>query len=199
MSERLKDQPILNLSSVSQWTHWLIENHETQRLVWLRIRKSASKKPGLILSEAVKEAIRFGWIDGQVITSDEDYFYLRFTPRGPKSVWSLINRNRAQAFIDEGTMTPLGLKTVENGKINATWQSAYTSFKNTEIPQDLLSALQSEPLCSASFDQWSHSDQLQAIFWITRAKTQATRQDRIKRILALLKSNGTLKDLSKKR
>lgn len=199
IDESVNNQPTLNLESISEWTRWLLENHETQRLVWMRIRKSASKKPGIILSDAVKEAIRFGWIDGQVISKDEDYFYLRFTPRSPKSVWSLINRNRAQALIDEGTMTPFGLKAVENGIINGTWQSAYTSFKNTEIPPDFLSALQADPLGVTQFDHWSHSDQVQAIFWITRAKTQSTRQDRINRLLTLLKLGGTQTDLSKKR
>lgn len=198
MNEHFKDQPTLSLDTVEEWTKWLLENHESSRLVWMRIRKSTSTQPGILLSEAVKEAIRFGWIDGQVTTIDKDYFYLRFTPRGPKSVWSLINRKRAQAFIDDKTMMPLGLKAVENGKLNHTWQAAYSASQVAEIPQDLKIAFQAEPQLQSAFDQWINSEKLQAIFWISSAKTDETRQKRIQRILTILKTGGTLKDLSKK-
>jgi uncharacterized protein YdeI (YjbR/CyaY-like superfamily) len=191
-------QPKLHLDTVTEWTQWLLDNHESSRLVWMRIRKIASKKPGILLSEAVKEAIRFGWIDGQITTIDQDYFYLRFTPRGAKSVWSLINKKRAQTFIDEGTMMPLGLKAVENGKVNHTWQAAYSSSEKPELPQDLKTALQNDPQGQSSFDLWKNTEQLQVIFWISTAKTEEIRQNRIQRILTVLKSGGTLKDLSKK-
>ncbi len=198
MNKRLKDQPFIHPDTIEDWTKWLIENHESNRLVWVRIRKSASRKLGIPLSEAVKEAIRFGWIDGQVTTIDEDYFYLRFTPRGPKSVWSMINKKRAQAFIDAGTMMPMGLKSVENGKANHTWQAAYSSSETTTIPQDLKKALQADPKLQSDFDHWVSSDKLQVIFWISTAKTEVTRQNRIQRIVSLLTQGKTLKDLSRK-
>ena len=39
-------------------------------------------------AEAVETALAFGWIDGQL----DQFWLVRFTPRGPKSKWS---QNRA--------------------------------------------------------------------------------------------------------
>ena len=111
----------LSLDNKEEWTLWLQDHSENESLVWLRIKRKKSKKNGIYLDEAVTEALRFGWIDGRLHTSDEDYFWLRFSPRKPKSVWSLINRKRVEKMIEDGTLTARGYLTVEWAKQNGSW------------------------------------------------------------------------------
>ncbi len=185
-------------STLLEWTAWLSDPHLEKTSVWLRIRKTKSAKPGIFLAEAVTEALRFGWVDGRVNTIDEDYFWLRFTPRRPDSVWSLINRQRVEAMIEQGILTPLGHQTVEWGKASGTWQAAYTSYDNTSIPIDFRSALAQDPLAQTGYEAWSNSDKLQALYWIQSAKKEETRQVRIQRIIELVRKKGKLSDLSQK-
>lgn len=190
--------PVLRPDELIQWTNWLTDHHLTDKVIWLRIRKAKSDRPGIILAQAVTEALRFGWIDGRVQTIDGDYFWLRFTPRRPDSVWSLINRQRVEAMIEKGTLTPLGHQTVEWGKASGTWQAAYTSYEKTPIPIDFRSALAQDPLAQTGYEAWSNSDKLQALFWIESAKKEETRKDRIQRIIELVRKHGKLTELSKK-
>jgi len=173
----------LEPSTLSEWTAWLSDHHLEKTSVWLRIRKAKSAQPGIFLAQAVTEALRFGWVDGRVNSIDEVYFWLRFTPRRPDSVWSLINRQRVEVMIKKGTLTPLGHQTVELGKTSGTWQAAYTSYEKTPIPIDFRSALAQDPLAQTGYEAWPNSDKLQALYWIQSAKKK--RRDRFG-------SNGSL-------
>lgn len=188
----------LDFDALNEWSDWLMAHHTTEPLAWLRIKKKNALKPGILLSDAVIEALRFGWIDGRLHTIDQDYFYLRFTPRKSSSVWSLINRTRAETLIQEGKMYPMGLKSVESGKQAGTWQAAYTSINNTELPPDFKSALENEPTALAHYDTWSNSDKLHVIYWINTAKTSETRLKRIQRVITVAKNHQRISELNKK-
>lgn len=198
MTKTEEKRPILMVESIEEWTAWLSAHHLEKTHVWLRIRKAKSIKPGIFLAEAVTEALRYGWVDGRLNTIDDDYFWLRFSPRRSDSVWSLINRQRVEAMIEKGTLTPLGHQTVEWGKASGTWQAAYTSYEKTPIPIDFRSALAQDPLAQTGYEAWSNSDKLQALFWIESAKKEETRKDRIHRIIELVRKHGKLSELNKK-
>lgn len=46
-------------------------------------------------------------------------------PRGPNSVWSRINREKAEDLIRSGRMKPAGLDAIERGQENGVWEAAY--------------------------------------------------------------------------
>ena len=168
-----------NCSSLEEWEEWLLKNHLKQKELWLRIRKVGSAKPGVFLADAVTAAIRFGWIDGKVISADRDSFLLRFTPRKPDSVWSLINKRRAEKLMEEGRMTVAGLKSVEAARSSGMWEIAYSSKEEVWIPLDLREALKAEEKALAAFEGWSASDRLQGVYWIGQSRTKETRTKRI--------------------
>ena len=66
-------------SSQKSWRDWLIKNHQTEDYIWLIIYKKKSKIPSVYYSEAVDEALCFGWIDSKPNKRDADSYYL---PRG---------------------------------------------------------------------------------------------------------------------
>src|SRR4030042_850328 len=89
-------------SSHMQWRRWLEINHDKENDVWLIHYKKASGKSSVSHDIAVEEALCFGWIDGKLKSIDNEKFILRYSPRKPTSVWSEINRKRAERLIALG-------------------------------------------------------------------------------------------------
>ena len=107
--------------------------------------KKGSGKQTLTLQDAVEEAICFGWIDSKLRKRNDKTFVLRFSPRKPNSVWSKINKERAEQLIASGQMSPAGLATVKEAKKNGAWDRAYTNITLDAVPTDLKEALLKEP------------------------------------------------------
>lgn len=181
------DKPLptwLSCQNLQEWHDWLAGHDQQAMAVWLKIKKARSKEAGVTLAEAVVEAICFGWIDGKMYSLDADSYILRFTPRQPDSLWSKINRQRAEALQAAGRMTPAGLQTILAAQANGTWQSAYSSQEKPQLPTDLAAALAADPEARGQFDRWSNSEQLQAAGWIEQAKRPQTRQRRIDQVVS---------------
>ncbi len=90
---------ILEVADQLAWDRWLEANHASSEGVWLKLGKKSSPVPSVRYGEALEEAIRYGWIDGQRLAHDEWSYLQRFTPRGRRSQWSQINREKARALI----------------------------------------------------------------------------------------------------
>lgn len=88
--------------SREEWRRWLEKNHRTCFGVWLIYYKVKSGKPSVQYSEAVKEALCFGWIDSKVKSLDEERYMQIITPRKPKSVWSKLNKQYIEELIEQG-------------------------------------------------------------------------------------------------
>jgi len=76
----------------NQWRRWLEENHQSEKSVWLIIYRKESRIPSVTYSEAVDEALCFGWIDSKPNKRDEQSFYQYFANGNPKSNWNNINK-----------------------------------------------------------------------------------------------------------
>ncbi len=57
-----------------EWREWLVTNHIQKDAVWLICYKKKTGKPTLTWSEAVDEALCFGWIDSTRKRLDEEKF-----------------------------------------------------------------------------------------------------------------------------
>jgi uncharacterized protein YdeI (YjbR/CyaY-like superfamily) len=77
---------------------WLEAHHDTESEVWVGYYRKATGKPSMTWSEAVDEALCFGWIDGKRQRIDEERNHQRFTPRRPRSNWSAINIAKVAAL-----------------------------------------------------------------------------------------------------
>lgn len=189
MTDSKIQQDWLVCHSLKEWHDWLAENHASKMPVWLKIKKAGSGGAGVLLSEAVKEAICFGWIDGQMRSLGEEGYIVRFTQRRPHSIWSQINRKRAEELIAAGRMTEAGMKAVREAQSNGRWQAAYTSKEKPEMPEDLEAALKAEPQAMENFQNWRNSDQLQVVVWIKEAKRTETRRNRICKAASAAREN----------
>ena len=85
-----------------KWRTWLQKNHESKKDIWLIYYKKHTGQASVSYTDAVEEAICFGWIDGQIKKIDDDKYTQRFTPRKTNSLWSDINVERAKKMIEQG-------------------------------------------------------------------------------------------------
>ena len=102
------DLPMLPFATWQDWEAWLKEHHADVKGVWLKIAKKDSRLPSVSYAEALDSALCYGWIDGQKAAFDERYWLQKFTPRGPKSMWSKINCGKVAALladIDRASIT----------------------------------------------------------------------------------------------
>jgi uncharacterized protein YdeI (YjbR/CyaY-like superfamily) len=165
------------------WRRWLEENHSAEDGAWVIIYKKGSKEEGLRYREAVDEAVCFGWIDGGMRSLDGERFRLWFSPRRRGSVWSLLNRERAERLIGAGLMAEAGLRAVEEARESGMWDAAYTSRVEPEVPDDLMEALKEDGEAWRNFEGFSNSAKLMYVHWVESAKREGTRARRVSEVV----------------
>jgi uncharacterized protein YdeI (YjbR/CyaY-like superfamily) len=171
-------------NSRQAWREWLEANHESKQAVWLIYYKKKSNLPTVLYSDAVDEALRFGWIDSKAKPIDEEKYMQFFTKRKPKSIWSKINKEKIERLTKEGLMTQAGFEIIEIAKQNGSW----TILDESEaliVPGDLDNAFQKSVSAKDYFSSLSRSDKRNILQWLVLAKRQETREKRITEIIEL--------------
>jgi uncharacterized protein YdeI (YjbR/CyaY-like superfamily) len=115
--------PLIQPKSRKAWRAWLQKNHASSSGIWLVYAKKHTGIASVTYSEAVEEALCFGWIDSLVHSIDDSHFKQIFTPRKEKSAWSALNRTRVETLIANGLMTPAGMKLIDLAKKTGTWDA----------------------------------------------------------------------------
>ncbi|AFY46565.1 hypothetical protein Nos7524_0655 [Nostoc sp. PCC 7524] len=164
------------------WREWLENNHQNSVGVWLIYYKVNSGKPSIKYSEAVQEALCFGWIDSKVKSLDSDRYMQIFTPRKPKSVWSKLNKQYIAELIGQGLMSEAGLAKITAAKKDGSWNSL-DGIEALIIPDDLQQALAANEAANKYFAVFSNSTKKNILFWIESAKRPETRNKRIEQTI----------------
>jgi uncharacterized protein YdeI (YjbR/CyaY-like superfamily) len=169
----------------AEWAAWLDANHETEQEVWIVYWKKASGKESIAWADAVEVALKYGWIDGVIRTIDEHRYAQRWTPRRPKSKWSLVNKNIVLRHIENGELRPMGLAAVEAAKASGEWDRAYTAQPPTPVPDDLKARLKASPAAKATQQRVSRTRWDRWLAWLdgTEGRTRSRRLNMIIRAL----------------
>ncbi|AKF10710.1 YdeI/OmpD-associated family protein [Sandaracinus amylolyticus] len=173
-------------ASPDAWREWLEANHTSSRGLWLRLAKKGTGTPSVTYPEALDVALCFGWIDGQKKGDGAEWWLQRFTPRGARSIWSKINRAKAEALIASGAMREAGLREVERAKADGRWDAAYDSPSNAKVPEDLEAALAKSAEARASFATLDATNRYAILHRLQTAKKPETRARRIEQFVAML-------------
>lgn len=168
--------------SPKAWRAWLAKNHHSDETIWIAVSKKDAAKPTLSQSEAVDEALCYGWIDGTARSLDENYFLQSFSRRKPKSVWSKINKEKVARFVKEGRMAQPGMESVATAKANGYW-SILDDVEALVIPADLEKELKKKPAAYIYFTALSRSEKKRLLKWIVLAQRPETRQKRVHEIV----------------
>jgi uncharacterized protein YdeI (YjbR/CyaY-like superfamily) len=175
---------ILVPASPAELEAWLEEHHGEKAALWVKIAKRHTGISSLTWEEMVDTVLCFGWIDGQRRGFDDSYFLQRTTPRRPRSAWSQVNVDKAEALITAGRMRPRGLAEVEAARADGRWETAYASQKNATAPPDLVEALDANPAARVFYDTLGKSDQFALYLGLVTARTEKTRLARLERMVA---------------
>ncbi len=186
MPERKNKIPTLSLKTRKKLEDWFEENHSKSTGFLLKIGKGKYKDKTVTYAEALEVALCFGWIDSQKLPFDEIYWIQKFTPRNKTSIWSKINREKAEKLIQEGKMKPAGISAIESAKKSGSWQRAYESQSRITIPPDLHVELDKDGKAKIFFESLNSVNRYAILFRIHSAKKEETRKARIKKFMAML-------------
>lgn len=133
------------------------------------------------------ELICFGWIDGIRQKLDENKTMQLISKRKAEH-WAKTYKERAAKLILEEKMHSSGLKTIEVSKTNGLW-NFMDDVDNLIIPKDLSNELSKLDGAAVFFNSINPSSKRFVLRWIKLAKTEKTRNNRIKKV-AELSSKG---------
>jgi uncharacterized protein YdeI (YjbR/CyaY-like superfamily) len=184
--------PILPFGDREALEKWLDEQPCDHPGIWLKLAKKGSGVASVSQKEAVEAGLCFGWIDGLLNAYDERFYLIRFTLRRPRSKWSQINVEKAEALIEAGRMRPAGLAEVEAAKADGRWADAYPPHSRAEPPPELQAALDSSPRAAAFFATLKGANRYGLIYRVLDAKKPETRAKRIAQFVAMLEKEETL-------
>ena len=99
-----------HFASGREFRAWLAQNHASVSELWVGFYKKSANRQGTTYGEALDEALCYGWIDGVRYSVDALRYKIRFTPRKPKSIWSLVNVRHVERLKKVGKMARPGLE-----------------------------------------------------------------------------------------
>jgi len=183
----LPDLKQLQPKSRQAWRAWLTKNHATSPGVWLVYAKKHTKIPSLTYSDAVEEALCFGWIDSLIHPIDDSTYRQVFTPRKQKSGWSALNRKRVAQLIEAGLMTAAGLALVTLAKKTGTWD-AHLPSETLTIPPELKKAINANAAAKKNWPTYTESQRKMFLYMVHGAKRPETRAKRVARVIEIVSS-----------
>jgi len=151
--------------------------------VLVGFHKAHTGRPTLTWSESVDEALCVGWIDGIRRSVDAERYTIRFTPRRPGSIWSLINIRKVEVLTAEGRMRPAGLRAFEARRAE---RSGVYSFEKREAGLDGVGArrFRANRKAWAFFSAQPPGYRKTALHWVTSARREETRERRLAQLIA---------------
>lgn len=189
----MKEREIHYFKNTSAWREWLHDNHNTSSGVFLILYKVKSPFESMRWEEAVQVAICYGWIDSTAKNIDEHSRKQLFTPRKNKSVWSKLNKSYIEKLIDANLMHESGLAKIEIAKENGSWISL-DAVEDLIIPDDLSLAFLQNKTAYENYQNFSPSYRKSYLYWLSQAKREETRNNRILIIIGLCTQNKKSRD-----
>ena len=190
--KKTEELQILPFETAQVWEAWLKEHHADTRGVWLKLSKKGTGIPSVSYAEALDSALCYGWIDGQKASFDDQYWLQKFTPRGPKSMWSKVNCDKVAALTAEGRMQPPGIRQVELAKADGRWDLAYDSQSKITIPDDFQHELDQNPEAQSFFKTLNSVNRYAMLRRIQIAKKPETRLALIQKYIGMLVNHQKL-------
>jgi uncharacterized protein YdeI (YjbR/CyaY-like superfamily) len=173
---------------------WLEENHDKAAELWVGFRKKSSGEEGLSYAQVLDEAICFGWIDGTRKSLGESSYTIRFSPRKPGSIWSVVNIKRAGELSELGLMQPPGLKAFTERDQKKQNQYSYEQ-NNHELSEDYERQLRANNRAWDFFQAQAPSYRKAANWWVASAKREETRQKRLAALIEVSEQGRRLPHL----
>jgi uncharacterized protein YdeI (YjbR/CyaY-like superfamily) len=158
---------------------WLDANHASESEVLVGFYKKHTGRRAMTWTESVREALCFGWIDGRTRRIDDDRYYIRFTPRKPRSNWSSVNVRHVEELLRAGRMHPAGIAAFEARAPKRTGVYTYENRHAAELSPEQEEQFRANERAWEFFHAQPPGYRQMAIFWVVSAKREETRARRL--------------------
>ena len=182
MPDRLPHVKTRYFRSPAELRRWLAAHHADSAELMVGFYKKSSGKAGITYQEALDEALCFGWIDGVRRGVDAERYEQRFSPRKRNSFWSVVNSKRAKELIASGRMAAPGLAAFQARDPARTKRYSYEQ-RAAELTPAQRKKLRAHPKAWSFFSEQPGSYRRAAVWWVTSAKKEETRQRRLKALI----------------
>ena len=162
---------------------WFEQHHESAPELLVGYWKKHTGRTGVSHTEAIEQALCFGWIDSIGRRIDEDRYQVRFTPRRKGSVWSTVNVAAVARLTEQGLMHPAGLRAFEERRPERVAVYSYEQPADARLDQAQLALLQRDDRAWAWFSAQSPSYRRAAVHWVVSAKRADTRDRRLQQLI----------------
>ena len=179
---------ILRFTNRAEFRNWLDENCQSSAGVWLLFGKSGDPKT-LTATEALEEALCFGWIDGQIRGIDDKTYKKYFAPRREKSKWSEKNKALITDLEKRGLMTDFGREKIIVAKKDGSWNTPDLMKLTDEQIEVLSGLLKNHEPAYTNYQNMSPSVRKTYARAYYDAKTEAGREKRLAWIVNRLDKN----------
>ena len=164
--------------SSAEFRSWLAKKHDDKSELWLGLYKKGSEEKGITYSEAVDEALCFGWIDGLTRSIDHAKYMIRFTPRKQRSNWSAVNIRRFGGLRAEGRVAPPGLEAFE--RRDRTERKYSYESPPTRLDPQYEKRFKADKKAWAFWQAAAPSYRKAAMYWVMSAVKEETRDRRVR-------------------
>jgi len=173
-----------HFASPADFRRWLEENHLAAAELLVGFYHKSSGKGGLTYTEALDEALCFGWIDGVRRNTGADSYSIRFTPRKPGSIWSLVNVRHVERLTATGKMHAAGLKAFAARLAHRTGVYAFEQKEPPKLPAAYERKFRARKKAWAFFTAQAPWYQRTAIHKVVSPKQEATRLRWLDRLIS---------------
>ena len=179
--------PQVVINNATQLWSWLATHHTQQESVWLVTYKKSVPDKYISTSEILDALIAYGWVDGirrkttptlNAEGQPEERTMQLIAPRQSQH-WAKSYKDRAARLEAEGRMREPGRDAITRSKASGMW-SFMDDVDALITPDDLQRELDRHPGAAAFFAALSDSAKRFTLRWIKLAKTDQTRQKRIR-------------------
>ena len=162
---------------------WLAKHHATATEIGVVFHKKDSGKPTMTWSDAVDQALCFGWIDSVARRIDDTSRVQRFTPRKPKSNWSAVNIRKVAELTAQGLMAPAGLAAFARREEARSNVYSYENRHLAALDAEREAKFKDRKKAWTFFAKQPPSYRQTAIYWVMNAKREETRAKRLDRLI----------------
>lgn len=182
------DKNTYRFSQRQDFREWLEVNQNLDSGIWIAFEKS-KEVISITATEALEEALCFGWIDGQMKSIDDNSYIKYFSKRRKNSKWSEKNKKLVLLLEKKGLIKDLGKQKILEAKQNGQWDTNNTiEVKNDDLYQ-LIEVIKGIEPAYSNFKLMSPSVQKTYTKAFMDPKTEAGKQKRIAWIVDRLNQN----------
>jgi uncharacterized protein YdeI (YjbR/CyaY-like superfamily) len=167
----------------SDFRAWLEKNHDKADELQVGFYKRASGRPSITYTEAVDQALCFGWIDGVRRGVDDTSYTIRFTPRRTRSKWSAVNIKKVKELTRRGLMHPAGLAAFERRPDDRAAIYSYEQRKTATLGAAYERQLRANKAAWNFFRNQPPSYRKAVAWWVMSAKKEETKTKRLARLI----------------